>query len=273
MKLETLTLERYGRFEDLTLDLTGNDVRLHIVFGPNEAGKSTLLSSVADLLFGIPMRSPYGFRFDYSQMRVGATIANAAGDRLSFKRRKGRGTSGTLLSEQEATLPDQALTRFLGAADRELFERMFGLDHQRLRAGGKKMLENGGDLTTSLFEAGSGLTRVGDALRRIEEEIGKLGALDQRKSAGKPIWQQIDRFTKAQQAVRSDALKTEEWRQAEAALAAARERRDSLDEAMTRLRRKRSQLERIRRVSPILAAIQQREDRLTAFSPTAATVA
>lgn len=41
MKLETLTLERYGRFEDLTLDLTGNDVRLHIVFGPNEAGKST----------------------------------------------------------------------------------------------------------------------------------------------------------------------------------------------------------------------------------------
>ena len=41
MKLETLTLERYGRFADLTLDLIGNDVRLHIVFGPNEAGKST----------------------------------------------------------------------------------------------------------------------------------------------------------------------------------------------------------------------------------------
>ena len=177
MKLETLTLERYGRFEDLTLDLTGNDVRLHIVFGPNEAGKSTLLSSIADLLFGIPMRSPYGFRFDYSQMRVGATIANDAGDRFSFTRRKGRGTSGTLLSEQEATLPDQALTRFLGTADRELFERTFGLDHQRLRAGGKKMLENGGDLTTSLFEAGSGLTRVGDALRRIDEEIGKLTPL------------------------------------------------------------------------------------------------
>jgi uncharacterized protein YhaN len=270
MKLETLTLERYGRFEDLTLDLTGNDVRLHIVFGPNEAGKSTLLSSVADLLFGIPMRSPYGFRFDYSQMRVGATIANDAGDRFSFKRRKGRGTSGTLLSEQEATLPDQALTRFLGTADRELFERMFGLDHQRLRAGGKKMLENGGDLTTSLFEAGSGLTRVGDALQRIDEEIGKLGALDQRKAAGKPIWQQIDRFTKAQQAMRADALKTDEWRQAEASLTAARERRRSLDEAMTQLRRKRSRLERIRRVSPILVAIKQREDQLTTFSPTAA---
>src|SRR4051794_2804348 len=121
MKLETLTLERYGRFEDLTLDLTGNDVRLHIVFGHNEAGKSTLLSSVADLLFGIPLRSPYGFRFDYGQMRVAATIVNDAGECHSFKRRKGRGISGTLLSMQEATLPDSTLGRFLGAADRELF--------------------------------------------------------------------------------------------------------------------------------------------------------
>lgn len=270
MKLETLTLERYGRFEDLTLDLTGNDVRLHIVFGPNEAGKSTLLSSVADLLFGIPLRSPYGFRFDYGQMRIGATIVNDAGERLAFKRRKGRGTSGTLLSPQEATLQDNALSRFLGTADRELFDRMFGLDHQRLRMGGKKMLESGGDLATSLFEAGSGLTRVGDALRRIEDEIGRLGALDQRRSAGKPIWQQIDRFTKAQQAVRSDALKTDEWRQAEAGLHAARERRRSLDQAMAQLRQRRSRLERIRRVNPMLLAIQQREERLAAFSPTAA---
>jgi chromosome segregation protein len=270
MKFETLTLERYGRFEDLTLDLTGSDVLLHIVFGPNEAGKSTLLSSVADLLFGIPLRSPYGFRFDYGQMRIGATIVNDAGERLSFKRRKGRGISGTLLSAQEATFQDNALSRFLGTADRELFERMFGLDHQRLRAGGKRMMESGGDLATSLFEAGSGLTRVGDALRRIEDEISRLGALDQRKSAGKPIWQQIERFTKAQQAMRSDALKTDEWRQAEAGLQAARERRRSLDEAMAQLRQRRSRLERIRRVSPILLAIQQREDRLRAFSLKAA---
>lgn len=270
MKLETLTLERYGRFEDFSLDLTGDDVRLHIVFGPNEAGKSTLLSSVADLLFGIPLRSPYGFRFDYNQMRVAATIVSDAGERLSFRRRKGRGTSGTLLSAQEAALPDGALSRFLGAADRELFERMFGLDHQRLRAGGKKMLETGGDLATSLFEAGSGLTRVGDALRRIEDEIGRLGALDQRRAAGKPIWQMIDRFTKAQQAMRADGLKTDEWRQAEAVLQAARERRHSLDVAMADLRRRRSRLERIRRVGPILLAIHQREEQLTAFSPTAA---
>ena len=270
MKLETLSLERYGRFEDLFLDLTGDDVRLHIVFGPNEAGKSTVLSSVADLLFGIPLRSPYGFLFDYGQMRVAATVVNEAGERLSFKRRKGRGTSGTLLSAQEATLPDSALSRFLGAADRELFERMFGLDHQRLRAGGKKMLETGGDLATSLFEAGSGLTQVGDALRRIEDEISRLGALDQRRTAGKLIWQMIDRFTKAQHSIRSDALKTDEWRQSEAALQGARERRHSLDAAMADLRRRRSRLERIRRVSPILRAIQQREEQLTAFSPTAA---
>ena len=72
--------------------------------------------------------------------------------------------------------------------------------------------------------------------------------------------------------MRLDALRTDEWRQAEANLEAARERRRNLDEAMTQLRRKRSRLERIRRVNPILAAIEQRENRLTAFSPTAATL-
>jgi chromosome segregation protein len=269
MKFETLTLERYGRFEDLTLDLTGDDVRLHIVFGPNEAGKSTVLSAVGDLLFGIPLRSPYGFRFDYGQMRIAATIASDAGERLSFKRRKGRGTSGTLLSAQEAALQDGTLGRFLGAADRDLFERMFGLDHQRLRDGGSKMLENGGDLATSLFEAGSGLSRVSDTLLRLQAEIGILGALDQRRAAGKPIWQQIDRFMKAQQAIRSDALKTDEWRHAEAGLEAARDKRRSLDAAMAQLRQRRSRLERIRRVGPILIAIDQRTERLSAFSVTA----
>jgi chromosome segregation protein len=269
MKIETLTLERYGHFDDVSLDLSGDKVRLHIVFGPNETGKSTVLSAVSDLLFGIPARTPYAFRFDYGQLRIAATIVNNAGERLSFKRRKGKGTAGTLLSPQEAGLPDGALARFVGTADRDLFERMFGLDHHRLRAGGKKMLETGGDLATSLFEAGSGLTQVSETLDRIQSEISALGGLDQRRAGSKPLWQQIERLTKAQQAIRSDAVRTDEWRQAEESLEAARVKRCALDKAMVQLRRRRSRLERIRRVGPILIAIDQRTERLSAFSVTA----
>ena len=59
MRFESLTLERYGRFENRTLDLSGDQIRLHVVFGPNEAGKSTVLSAIADLLFGVPARTSF----------------------------------------------------------------------------------------------------------------------------------------------------------------------------------------------------------------------
>src|SRR3712207_4954461 len=174
MRFERLHLERYGAFEDTTFDFSGADVRLLIVYGPNEAGKSTVLAGIGDLLFGIPARTPYNFRHDYSKLRVGAEIVNSAAQRLAFKRRKAN--SGTLmtLGAAETALPDAVLTPFLGGISRDLFTRMFGLDHARLREGGDQMLRSGGDLARSLFEAGSGLSGVGTALQSLDAEIEAL---------------------------------------------------------------------------------------------------
>ncbi|MBP1807440.1 YhaN family protein [Rubellimicrobium aerolatum] len=265
MRLERLTLERYGHFADRTLDLGGDGVRLHVVFGPNEAGKSTLLAAVGDLLFGFPHRTPFGFRWDTSELRLAATVTNDAGERLAFKRRKGR--DRTLLGETGAPLPEGALDRFLGSADRGLFERMFGLDHARLRDGGAAMLQAGGDLTRSLFEAGSGLARVGEARSRIERQLADLGALGARKASTKPLWREIDRFTSSQQRMRADALRGDEWREAEQALDSALETRRRLADEAAALRRRRARLDRIRRVGPILLALDQRAERLAALPP------
>ncbi len=51
MRLLSLSLERYGAFTDRVLEFRP-DARLHVVLGANEAGKSTALSAVTDLLFG-----------------------------------------------------------------------------------------------------------------------------------------------------------------------------------------------------------------------------
>jgi uncharacterized protein YhaN len=58
------------------------------VFGPNEAGKCTTLSAIEDLLFGIPMHSPYSFLHDYTSMRIGAVLENGESS-LEIIRRKG----------------------------------------------------------------------------------------------------------------------------------------------------------------------------------------
>jgi uncharacterized protein YhaN len=264
MKFEALHLERYGAFEDVTFDFSGDDVGLHIIYGPNEAGKSTVLSAIGDLLFGIPARTPYNFRHDYSKLRIGAEIVDSTGRNLSFKRRKAN--AGTLLTAgaAETTLADSVLTPFLGGVSRELFTRMFGLDHARLREGGDQMLRSGGDLARSLFEAGSGLSGIGAVLQSLEAEIEAIGDLT-RRAKTKPIWREIDTFVDATQSVRRDGLKAEEWRQAEQALERARSERHRIDEDLARIRQRRAQLERVRRAAPLLNAMERLASQLAQF--------
>ncbi|WP_119680652.1 YhaN family protein [Indioceanicola profundi] len=265
MKFDRLELERFGIFDGHALDLSDGEVRLHVVHAPNEGGKSTALAAICDLLFGIPARTPYNFKHSYDRLRLGAAITNTAGEKLSFKRRKG--TANTLLTPDEAALPDSVLARFLGGIDREGFERMFALDHLRLRKGGDAMLAAGGDLARSLFEAGSGLAGLAGIVAGLEKEADAIGALDQRRSAAKPYWAAEGAWTEAQERIRKQALKAEEWAAASGAVQAAEERRQALNGELAALNRRRSKLERIRRIQPILRRL---DDAATALAALAA---
>lgn len=56
MRLRRLDLTRYGKFTDRSIDFgerTDGQPDLHIIYGPNEAGKSTAFAAFLDLLFGI----------------------------------------------------------------------------------------------------------------------------------------------------------------------------------------------------------------------------
>ena len=123
MRLRRLNLLRYGHFTDHSFELPVGNIDFHIVFGPNEAGKSTALSAIEDLLFGVPTQSPYNFLHDYSSMRIGAVLENGK-ESLEVVRRKG--SKDTLLSTDDLPLPrgESALRSFLAGADRSFFERM-----------------------------------------------------------------------------------------------------------------------------------------------------
>src|ERR1035437_7728873 len=130
MRIQRLDLLRYGRFTDTHLALPASDSDFHIVFGPNEAGKSTALSAIEDLLFGIPHNSPLNFLHDYGSMRIGAVLQKDD-ETLEVRRRKG--TKDTLLKPDETLFlaGDGTLAPFLAGADRSFFARMFSLDHER----------------------------------------------------------------------------------------------------------------------------------------------
>lgn len=262
MRFLSLLLDRFGHFTDGALDLSAR-AGMHVVCGPNEAGKTTILAAVSDLLFGIEARSPFNFRHDYTDMRIGAEIEAGDGRRLRFWRRKGR--QNTLLGPDGTSLPDAALAGFLGpAVDRELFLGLFGLDHQRLRRGGEDILQAKGDVGRMLFEAGAGLAGLGQVLRGLDEEAGAL--FSARRVASKPFYQALDRFTQARRRQREASVAGDEWRALEERLAETAARLDANRQALAGLEMARAKAERQRRVLPLASALDAVSARLDALA-------
>jgi len=166
MRLRRLGILRYGAFADRTFDFGDGSNDLHLIVGANEAGKSTSLAAIGDLLWGMGERPPFAFRYPYGELRLGGIIEHD-GNTLEFIRRKAR--TASLLTPQEQPLPDATLAPFLGALDRDGFDRMFGLNHDRLRSGGQNMLSGKEDVARVLFEAGTGLSGVSEMLCSLDE--------------------------------------------------------------------------------------------------------
>jgi uncharacterized protein YhaN len=164
MRLRRLDLTRYGKFTDRSLDFgewpaQGPD--FHIIYGPNEAGKSTTMQGWLDLLYGIPAQSRMDFLHPYGAMRLGACI-EAGGDLHEVIRTKGR--TGTLSDPAGNVIPEALLQGILGGIDRAGYEAMFSLDDDTLEKGGESILSSQGDLGQMLFTASSGLAEMGQAL-------------------------------------------------------------------------------------------------------------
>lgn len=263
MRFSRLSLERYGRFQDCEIDFRSGSPDLHVVYGPNEAGKTTSLSAVSDLLFGFPTRSPYNFLFDYSLLRVGAVLEDG-GTTLACRRKKG--TSGTLLNASDATIDEAPLAAMLKGQTRETFGLSFSLDQDALRSGGRAMVEAKNDIGRTLFAAGSGLTGIADELRRLEAEADAIWGPTTR--ASRTFTQAQRQFAEASKAVRDEGLKPKAWSDARTA---TKRTRDALDAARSERDGTQAELrsaERVRRLAPLVRRRDEQLDALRAFDGT-----
>ncbi|HSF32355.1 MAG TPA: AAA family ATPase [Candidatus Tectomicrobia bacterium] len=165
MKILELQLLAFGPFTNLCLDFAAGEQGLHVLFGPNEAGKSSALRALKALLYGIPHITSDNFQHDNQKLRIGGRLGHSDGMELSFIRRKGQ--KNTLLGSDERPLPDASLSAFLAGVSAELFSTMFGIDHAALRRGGEELLQGGGEVGQSLFSAALG----GINLRQVQQDL------------------------------------------------------------------------------------------------------
>ncbi len=170
MRLNRLDLSRYGIFTDYSLNFgerRPGAPDLHVVYGPNEAGKSTAFSAFLDLLFGIEPRSAYNFLHQYSTMRIGGSL-EVAGAAREFARVKK--AQNSLLDGHERPIADAVILGDLAGIDRAAYTTMFSLDDHTLEAGGESILESRGDLGQLLFAASAGLADLSRKLDGLRAE-------------------------------------------------------------------------------------------------------
>jgi uncharacterized protein YhaN len=253
VKIVTLNLQAFGPFTDAVLDLSQGREGLHLIYGPNEAGKSSALRAVRDLLYGIPARSPDNFVHPHPKMRIAAAVRHSDGSELRFIRRKGN--AGTLREEDDgAPLDDDRLDKFLGGVDADLFATMFGIDHPRLVRGGQDIARGEGRIGEILFAAGSGVADLRKVQQQLQAETDLLF-----KSGGQKqtINEAIKLLHKARADLKTLQLSSDEWSRHRQTLEDARRRKEELDGELGRNRREESRLARIRAAVPAIARWKQ----------------
>lgn len=245
MRLRRLDLLRYGHFTDRSIELPLGGADVHVVFGPNEAGKSTALCAIEDLLFGIPARSPYGFLHDYSDMRIGARIEHTDAF-LELVRRKGR--KDTLLGADglPAAGGEGVLKPFLAGADRPFFQRMFSLDRARLEEGGREILEAKDEIGEIIFSAGAGTAGLRDRLARLSEQADALWA--RRRARHREYYRAAGKLKEAEGDLRQHTLSADKWQERKRAFEAAQDECAKIEARFEEVSAQGRRIGRIRRV-------------------------
>jgi uncharacterized protein YhaN len=170
MRLNRLDLTRFGSFTDHTIDFgerSAGEPDFHIVYGLNEAGKSTALAAFLDLIFGIATQSQFNFLHPYPTMRIGASLQLSGGPQEFVRIKR---PQNSLLDRNDQPISEGVILGQLGGIDRESYRTMFSLDDETLEAGGQSILASKGDLGQLLFSASAGLADLSRSLIDLRAE-------------------------------------------------------------------------------------------------------
>lgn len=257
MRILQLDLIKIGAFTSAGLDFSAAPRErpgFHLVYGLNEAGKSTARRALRVALYGFGHQTDLDFLHDQTSLRVGLAIENQAGGTQSFIRRKGAKNTFLGIDGKQA-ISDELLARCLAGIDTpDEFERAFAIGHEELRAGGEAML-NEDNAEGILSMAAAGLP----GLKKIEREFLQRSEQLFLPSGKKPVInQELAELKQLREKQRTIGARADEYLALQNTLAETRQRRSDYDEQMIAAGRERERLARLREALPTLARLRQR---------------
>ncbi|GAA5417068.1 hypothetical protein Pryu01_02129 [Paraliobacillus ryukyuensis] len=262
MRFDHLNLKAFGHFTDFELPFD-NAKNFHILYGPNEAGKSTILRSVSNLLYGFPQQTTDSFLHSNQKLRIGGQLRKQNGETLAFYRRKGR--KNTALNEENEPLEEKEVQTFLDGMSEQQFTNMFALDHVRLRQGGESLFQSDGNVGESLFSAASGISELRDVLDELDNTARNLYL----KSGSKPaINQAIKQEKELSKQISENQLKVQEWKQLEQNYSDGKKQIEDLKEEVKALGIEETKFRRLKQTLPKIALRYQLIEKLSRLSDT-----
>jgi uncharacterized protein YhaN len=250
MRVERLDLFAYGHYRDVSLDLAAPERGLTVVYGPNEAGKSTARRAFIAALFGIPNNTPDDFVHDRRALRVGVGLTSEAKGRLDLVRQG----SANPVDPAGAPISAEVLNGFLGGVGRELYLRLFSVGHDELRAGSEDLLDADGEIGRLVFAASLGAGSLTGVLRRLDDRADRLY---KGRGRNQLVTVAIKAHRDKMDEARNKRVRARDW---EAKRKAAAEAAEQVTAIRSRLIQARVSHSRLRRICSALPLVAQRAD-------------
>ncbi len=252
MRLVNINLQAFGLFTDVPINFDVEEQDFHVIYGPNEAGKSSTLRAIKSLLYGIPRNTKDNFKHQNNNIRIGGTLRNSDGTEAVFIRKKG--IKNTILDLEGNLLNDLDLNLFIHGVEENFFSTMFGINHKQLVDGGSEILEGKGEVGQSLYQASLGGVNIRKILQGLNEEAGKLF----KKSGSSPaINKSIKEFGQAKKTRLSLSLSSKDWIDLNESWKKHLEERDELNTKLINLRTSKDQMERLKKILPKIVEREQ----------------
>jgi uncharacterized protein YhaN len=171
MKITQIDIDGYGVYHDFHLKEEDLSSSLHIFFGHNEAGKSTLHSFIRSILFGLNIRGTHTYEAFSGGLLGGAlTYVNLQGDRIRIVRKyPPKQGKVTLYLEDGRELGEDVLREQLGFISPSLYSNIFAFSLQELQ---KLETLQQDEISAHLYGTAIGTGAIN--LLEVEKKMGKV---------------------------------------------------------------------------------------------------
>ena len=268
MRLQRLDLERFGHFTNRSFDFgtglgaDGDRPDFHIIYGPNEAGKTTTMEAALRLFYGFPMREGYAFKHPRNNLQVSATL-EIDGTVRRFTHLPKR--SGALIDETGTVLPEAALSAHLAGLSEEDYRQLLCLDDETIERGGEEIANAQGDIGRLLFSAAAGVADLSGVLDGVRE---RADALWKKRGRTTRIAELKRELAAVEREIRESDVTASAWKGLKHTLSQAQHAEDEARATRNALFATKARIEGQRRALPLMAEISTLEARINAHPGT-----